>query len=1123
MGGRIEMGRRKCEFRNPLIAITLACVMVFGSLIGSLDSMSVQTSMRNNEQSFFQQQESEIAEEMPLRMSSQLVYDSESDRIIFFGGAIENLETDYDDTWSYDYNTNTWTNMSPATNPPASEWHQMAYDSGDDKIVLFGGHVSGTGSSWVNHNETWVYDYNANTWTDMDPILAPPAFSGGTMAYDSESDLLVVFGGWPNGGIDDLISETWTYDLSSNTWTNVTTDTQPGPRSWATMTYDSESDLIVFFGGFGSDWTVYSDTWTYDVDTNTWTEISTVGPELIGDLAYDVDTDLVVFYGGAADLSEAPEDLRSEAWTYDTDTETWENMDPDTNPPSRSRGEIVYDSESKRVILYEGVIWGGWPDEEVLYDCWAYDFKSNIWNNVAWDWQEMTPLVSPGVRTASPLAYDIESDRMVIFGGWASMEDDATIRGDTWTYDYNENNWTNMAPSVHPSARAGHAMAYNEKSDVMVLFGGSTQHQSDDEYYVADTWTYDLDTNTWTNMSPATNPDPIIYGCMGYDNESDIIILFGGFTQEHDASYETWAYNLTANTWTNMTIDDHPSKRFYAGMPYDYESDLLILGAGGSWEGFQKDLWSYDYDSNNWSAIVPVNDGPYFGFGTTYDLGSKIVVAYGGPPDISETNLVSRTFIYNMTTGMWNDTYSRNNPSARSRICLAYDIESDRTIMFGGALPASPGAVALGDTWAYDYRVNPPLLIPGKVKNLVATVSGSDIILTWQAPDPIPNVDITGYNVYRGDTSGTYELLFELGNTLTYNDTLAGFGITYYYAVSAFSEDGEGDLSDETSSMRPWNPADDGVYSFVVYGDTRAGDETAVAAIHDDLVSKYLQYDPEFVIHSGDMVYHGGEAYQWPLFNDSISALYDWDPSMVMYGAVGNHEWYTDDWGTNDEDFSTYRDFFDFSDVVDEAGETELYYSFDWQGIHFIILNTVEDWNGDNYNCPTAQMEWLESDLAKGNDIIIVISHYPFYSILDNRPERLDQAESLRDEFHTLFVEYGVDAVFMGHNHYYYRTTRDNIQYVTSAGGGAPLYEIQKVGTDWITGDIGFSEYHYCVASIIGNNLQIHVVLINGTVADSFNIQIPSLGLGPMQILLIGAALGIVAVVVIIIYYKKRQ
>ena len=154
---------RRNHWKNTLPAFVLLCLMVTSLLVGSLNSAYLLTAENESKLTVREDMAIPALDEIPLRMAADMVYDSESDRLIFFGGAIKNLEADYDDTWSYDYNTNTWTNMSPVVHPPASEWHSMTYHSVDDRVVLFGGHVSGSGSDWTNHNETWVYDYNADT------------------------------------------------------------------------------------------------------------------------------------------------------------------------------------------------------------------------------------------------------------------------------------------------------------------------------------------------------------------------------------------------------------------------------------------------------------------------------------------------------------------------------------------------------------------------------------------------------------------------------------------------------------------------------------------------------------------------------------------------------------------------------------------------------------------------------------------------------------------------------------------------------------------------------------------------------------------------------------------------
>ncbi len=97
-----------------------------------------------------------------------------------------------------------WTNMNPATKPSARQRHAMAYDSANQKIVLFGGSVGG--------DETWVYDLAGNTWTNMNPATKPSARQYHAMAYDSANQRIVLFGG--NDGTSD--DETWVYDLANN-------------------------------------------------------------------------------------------------------------------------------------------------------------------------------------------------------------------------------------------------------------------------------------------------------------------------------------------------------------------------------------------------------------------------------------------------------------------------------------------------------------------------------------------------------------------------------------------------------------------------------------------------------------------------------------------------------------------------------------------------------------------------------------------------------------------------------------------------------------------------------------------------------------------------------------------
>jgi len=151
---------------------------------------------------------------------------------------------------------------------------------------------------------------------------------------------------------------------------------------------------------------------------------------------------------------------------------------------------------------------------------------------------------------------------------------------------------------------------------------------------------------------------------------------------------------------------------------------------------------------------------------------------------------------------------------------------------------------------------------------------------------------------------------------------------------------------------------------------------------------------------------------------------------------------------------------------------------------------------------PAEQYAWLESDLeaAEEDDFVVVVFHRPPYSIRYASPDRWAQAASIREEFHSLFVAHDVDLVFNGHDHFYFRTIRDGIYYVVTGGGGAPLALYQTEGTVWQEGDVAFSDYHYCVAKYKSGYLNVDIFLLNGTVRDSFSINLGGLWLPELSI-----------------------
>ncbi len=91
--------------------------------------------------------------------------------------------------------------------------------------------------------------------------------------------------------------------------------------------------------------------------------------------------------------------------------------------------------------------------------------------------------------------------------------------------------------------------------------------------------------------------------------------------------------------------------------------------------------------------------------------------------------------------------------------------------------------------------------VPGSPAQLTAATAASrGIALTWRAPASSGGSPVTGYRVYRGTSSGAETLLTSLGTVLSYADTSARSGATYYYELVAVNAAGQSPVSNEASA-----------------------------------------------------------------------------------------------------------------------------------------------------------------------------------------------------------------------------------------------------------------------------------------------------------------------------------
>ncbi|HEY5926793.1 MAG TPA: kelch repeat-containing protein [Kofleriaceae bacterium] len=179
------------------------------------------------------------------RGEAVMTYDLARRRIVLFGGG-GNSAFRFSDTWEFDGVG--WTQVMPATVPPARGSHAMVYDAKRQRVVMFGG--DGSTSTFA---DTWEYD--GTNWVAAAPMTSPVGRDSHVMVYDPLRARVVLFGGRSSSELGD----TWEYD--GTTWTPFATPISPSGRRHSGMVYDAERGAIVLFGGQST--VPHNDTWTY--------------------------------------------------------------------------------------------------------------------------------------------------------------------------------------------------------------------------------------------------------------------------------------------------------------------------------------------------------------------------------------------------------------------------------------------------------------------------------------------------------------------------------------------------------------------------------------------------------------------------------------------------------------------------------------------------------------------------------------------------------------------------------------------------------------------------------------------------------------------------------------------
>jgi hypothetical protein len=241
---------------------------------------------------------------------------------------------------------------------------------------------------------------------------------------------------------------------------------------------------------------------------------------------------------------------------------------------------------------------------------------------------------------------------------------------------------------------------------------------------------------------------------------------------------------------------------------------------------------------------------------------------------------------------------------------------------------------------------------------------------------------------------------------------------------------------------------------FAIIGDSGTGN-SAQMKIAERLNAVRATFPYEFVLMMGDNLYSGSDEKD---FRKKFEAPYKpiLDAGIKFYASLGNH----------DNPNERYYKMFNMNG--------ERFYTFKTKGnARFFALDS-------NY-MDKPQLEWLEKQLAaSGSDWKFVFFHHPLYSSGDTHGSDLQ----LREQLEPLFLKYGVDAVFAGHEHFYERIKPQKCIYYFISGGAGKVRK-GDVGKTNMTAKAFDTGYHFMILEITRDTLHFQVISDQGRTVDS--------------------------------------
>jgi len=339
----------------------------------------------------------------------------------------------------------------------------------------------------------------------------------------------------------------------------------------------------------------------------------------------------------------------NDAWQWDG--KVWVQFYPDNPPPGRSGHAMVYDPWGERVIVFGGKYGFDPDDNDVTL------LRNDTWELVGTSWKAITSSAAPPPRQQPAAAFDVEGNRMVLYGGYdaagSAIHDTWVLSGSTWT-------------QLPTTAQVNNPSMVHDPVRHRTLMLGSN---SDGE-----TVMYEFVGGTWEQRTPENLPECVRFGAMTFEKRFTRVVFQGGACYNSQPTVaETWVWH--GEDWAKLEPVPTPGRVTGFGLANDpIRAETLMFGGVDFSERsatyiFRNNRWSFNFE--NW---IP-GGRSLFAFAADPDRG--VIWLFGGLDDVGD--LLNDLFM--LRGGVWVRQITEGGPPFCFNPVGAYDRDRKRFVL----------------------------------------------------------------------------------------------------------------------------------------------------------------------------------------------------------------------------------------------------------------------------------------------------------------------------------------------------------------------------------------------------------------------------------------------------------